>query len=176
MGIYDWFIEQKKLLRFRGMKNYDLDRDLDRTLSQAIDEGRILRVEEYYIYLFANDRIYRIWNTNRWYAWMCRGDVSDLAGNVVNTWNESMVTIRTMLKMWEKMKDHVVISQSESWLNIPNETLIELGGPGRPLSTAVRSEERTSQIQYRRLKLKVVRVPVQIIEPNIAPPHRAMDL
>lgn len=176
MKLFEWLKVQKKLLRFRGPKIYELNPRIDQNLSLAIDEGRIIRIEEYYIYLFANNLIYRVWNQNRWYAWLSNGEVYDLSGNMVDSWRDDKVSARTMSKMWELIKNHPVIygGVGDNWYTIPNEVLIELGGPGR--QERPRSEQRSPQIQERRNKVRVIRIPVQIIEPNIQPETRAMDL
>lgn len=78
--------------------NYPVCEEVDAVLCKILDKRQLSGVDtnEYYMMLHFGDNVaVRIWNTNRWYGWMMRGEVS--IGDVsIFKWNECRPRRRTM--------------------------------------------------------------------------------
>jgi len=120
-------------LRFICLKNYKINKNVNKAISDLLDRTDIdiLRVQDHAIYIKTDNRIYQLWNSNRWYAWLSRGHIYNFDGESLFEWDDCGISIFTMAKMYNKIKN---ISEQHytfdnKWYSAPpRETLISFGG------------------------------------------------
>jgi hypothetical protein len=76
--------------------SYSVGKILDRNLENLLTYKLIdLSIDGYYFYMdFENGYCLKAWDTNKWYAWMCRGSISR-NGELIFEWCEDRPRRRT---------------------------------------------------------------------------------
>lgn len=118
-------LKHKKACEILGTERFgsEIDEVLDKMFLDLL-EKEIVSIDnfssDFYIFIETDDGfIYQLWNSNQYYSWLCRGNIS-LNGKELVSWDDVQPSAITMVKLKQRIDPLIVVPPPPSKIKVSN--------------------------------------------------------